>query len=110
MDACQRRIALIPPPRTGRVFPLPLIKSCSTRGNRSWCLITTKPPKEKRGMTDIYIELGGKKVIAWSLDWPGWCRIRTGEAAALRGVIDRHARYRPSAQLAGPDVSTSEPR
>ncbi len=34
-------------------------------------------------MTEIYIELGGKKAIAWSLEWPGWCRIRTSERGAL---------------------------
>src|SRR5260370_16954438 len=105
MDACQRRIALIPPPRTGRVFPLPLIKSCSTRGNRSWCLITTKPPKEKRGMTDIYIELGGKKVIAWSLEWPGWCRIPTAHEPPFQPLTATDPPYRLTAQLAHLELS-----
>jgi hypothetical protein len=39
-------------------------------------------------MTDIYVELGGKKAIAWSLEWPGWCRIRTNEAVALQAWVD----------------------
>src|SRR5260221_9076484 len=56
---------------------------------------------EKRGMTDIYVELGGKKAIAWSLEWPGWCRIRTSEAAALQALVDTQGRYRLIVQRAG---------
>ena len=37
-------------------------------------------------MTDIYVELGGKKAIAWSLEWPGWCRIRASEDGGCAGV------------------------
>jgi len=51
-------------------------------------------------MTDIYVELGGKKAIAWSLEWPGWCRIRTSEEAAVQALIDTEARYRLIAQRA----------
>src|SRR5438270_5807275 len=56
---------------------------------------------EKRGMTEIYIELGGKKAIAWSLEWPGWCRIRTSEAAAVQALIETETRYRLIAQRTG---------
>ena len=52
-------------------------------------------------MTDIYVELGGKKAIAWSLEWPGWCRIRTSEAAALQALVETQGRYRLIAQRAG---------
>jgi hypothetical protein len=52
-------------------------------------------------MTDIYIELGGKKAIAWSLEWPGWCRIRASEEAAVQALIETEARYRLIAQRAG---------
>ncbi len=52
-------------------------------------------------MTDIYIELGGKKAIAWSLEWPGWCRIRKSEEEAVQALIDTEARYRLIAQRAG---------
>src|SRR5436305_12345079 len=55
---------------------------------------------EKRGMTEIYIELGSKKAIAWSLEWPGWCRIRTSEAAAVQALIETEVRYRLIAQRA----------
>jgi hypothetical protein len=52
-------------------------------------------------MTEIYVELGGKKAIAWSLAWPGWCRIRTSEAAAVQALIETEPRYRLIAQRAG---------
>jgi hypothetical protein len=26
-------------------------------------------------MTDIYVEVGKKQAIAWSPEWPGWCRM-----------------------------------
>src|SRR5438876_11706958 len=52
-------------------------------------------------MTDIYVELAGKKAIAWSLEWPGWCRIRTSEATAVEALIETEARYRLIAQRAG---------
>ena len=56
-------------------------------------------------MTDIYVELGGKKAIAWSLEWPGWCRIRASEEAAVQALIDYEARYRLIAQRAGQDFA-----
>ena len=59
-------------------------------------------------MTDIYVELGGKKAIAWSLEWPGWCRIRTSEAAALQALIDYEVRYRLIAQRAGLDFAPGD--
>ena len=63
---------------------------------------------EKRGMTAIYVELGGKKAIAWSLEWPGWCRIRTSEEAAVQALIETEARYRLIAQRAGRDGNLVE--
>src|SRR5260370_8464049 len=64
---------------------------------------------EKRDMTDIYIELGGKKAIAWSLEWPGWCRIRTSEETALQALIDAAARYRLIAHRAKLDFAPGDP-
>lgn len=52
-------------------------------------------------MMDIYIELAGKKAIAWSLEWPGWCRIRASEPAAVQALIETEARYRLIAERAG---------
>ena len=54
-------------------------------------------------MTDIYLELAGKKAIAWSLEWPGWCRIRSNEETAVQALIDYEPRYRLIAQRAGLD-------
>jgi hypothetical protein len=59
-------------------------------------------------MADIYIELAGKKAIAWSLDWPGWCRIRASEAAALQDLSETEARYRLIAQRAGLSFAPGE--
>ena len=59
-------------------------------------------------MTDIYIELSGKKAIAWSLEWPGWCRIRTNEEAAMQALIDYEARYRLITQRAGQDFAPGD--
>src|SRR2546423_11053174 len=59
-------------------------------------------------MTEIYIELGGKKAIAWSLEWPGWCRIRTSEAAAVQALVDTQGRYRLIAQRAGLEVAPGD--
>ena len=59
-------------------------------------------------MTDIYVESGGKKAIAWSLEWPGWCRIRASEEAAVQALIDAEARYRLIAQQAGYDFAPGD--
>ena len=59
-------------------------------------------------MTDIYIELGGKKAIGWSLQWPGWCRIRASEEAAVQALIDYEDRYRLLAQRAGLDFAPGD--
>jgi len=56
-------------------------------------------------MTDIYVELGGKKAIAWSLEWPGWCRIRSSEEEAVQALIDYEDRYRLIAQKAELDFA-----
>jgi hypothetical protein len=52
-------------------------------------------------MTDIYIEAGKKKAVAWSLEWPGWCRIRRNEMEVVQALIDYEERYRLIAQRAG---------
>ncbi len=44
-------------------------------------------------MTDIYLELGSKKVVASAVDWPGWCRIGSSEDAAVQLLLDYAPRY-----------------
>jgi phytoene dehydrogenase-like protein len=59
-------------------------------------------------MTDIYLELAGKKAVAWSLEWPGWCRVRSNEEAAVQALIDYEPRYRLIAQRAGLDFAPGD--
>lgn len=59
-------------------------------------------------MTDIYLELAGKKAVAWSLEWPGWCRIRTREEEAVQALLDVEPRYRLIAQRAGLDFAPGD--
>ncbi len=59
-------------------------------------------------MTDIYIELAGRKAIAWSLEWPGWCRIRKSEEEAVQALIETEARYRIIAQRARLDFAPDD--
>ena len=59
-------------------------------------------------MTDIYVELGGKKAIAWSTEWPGWCRIRANEVEAVQALIDTEARYRLIARRAGQEFAPGD--
>lgn len=59
-------------------------------------------------MVDIYIEQAGKKTIAWSLEWPGWCRISKNEGSAIQALIDTEERYRLIAQRAGVDFEPGD--
>ncbi|MEV7970828.1 hypothetical protein AB0O34_33280 [Sphaerisporangium sp. NPDC088356] len=61
-------------------------------------------------MTDIYLEIGAKKVFACAYDWPGWCRIGKGEEGAIEALSEYVPRYRVIAERAGlpfePDAFT----
>ena len=61
-------------------------------------------------MTDIYLEIGPKRVFACAYDWPGWCRVAKGEEAALDALTEYVPRYRVIAGRAGlpfePDAFT----
>ncbi|MDH2429609.1 hypothetical protein [Sphaerisporangium sp. TRM90804] len=52
-------------------------------------------------MTDIYLEIGPKKVFACAYDWPGWCRVAKGEEAAIDALLEYAPRYRLVAERAG---------
>lgn len=43
--------------------------------------------------TDVYLEVGAKRVFACALDWPGWCRSGPDEASALQALMDYGLRY-----------------
>ncbi len=59
-------------------------------------------------MTDIYVELAGRKAVAWSLEWPGWCRIRKNEQEAMQALIETETRYRVIAHRAGLDFAPND--
>ncbi len=42
---------------------------------------------------DVYLEAGQKRIFAWALDWPGWCRSGRDEASALQALFDYGPRY-----------------
>ncbi|MFC4530529.1 hypothetical protein [Sphaerisporangium dianthi] len=52
-------------------------------------------------MTDVYLEIGPKKVFACAFDWPGWCRVAKGEENALAALAEYAPRYRTIAERAG---------
>jgi hypothetical protein len=59
-------------------------------------------------MTTIYLEQGKTKIVACSLEWPGWCRFGKTEDAALSALLDSAARYRVIAERAGVDFAPEE--
>jgi hypothetical protein len=52
-------------------------------------------------VTDVYLEVGRKRVFACALDWPGWSRSGTTEEDAIETLGRYAARYRPVAAEAG---------
>ena len=59
-------------------------------------------------MVDIYLELTDKKASAWSLEWPGWCRIHKSEETVLQYLQDTKERYRIIAQRANQTFEPGE--
>jgi hypothetical protein len=51
--------------------------------------------------TAVVVEVGGKRVFACALDWPGWCRAGRDEAAALAALAAYLPRYAVVAERAG---------
>ncbi len=49
----------------------------------------------------VYLEVGGKKVIAAALEWPGWLRSGRTEEQALDALLAYAPRYATVARLAG---------
>jgi len=39
-------------------------------------------------MTDGYLEIGKKRIVACALDWPGWARSARTEELALAALMD----------------------
>ncbi|HEY3007659.1 MAG TPA: hypothetical protein VGJ63_06270 [Micromonosporaceae bacterium] len=51
--------------------------------------------------TRVYLEVGGKRVFACSIDWPGWCRSGKTEELALDALAEYASRYAIVAKQAG---------
>src|ERR687889_79127 len=47
----------------------------------------------KKAQTEVYLEVGQKKIFAGALDWPGWCRSARDEGAALATLVEYAPRY-----------------
>jgi hypothetical protein len=47
----------------------------------------------QKARTEVYLEVGRKKVFAAALDWPGWCRSGSDEEAALAALAAYAPRY-----------------
>ena len=56
-------------------------------------------------MTKIYLEQGKTKIVACSLEWPGWCRFGKTQETALAALLDSAPRYRVIAERAGVDFA-----
>ena len=52
-------------------------------------------------MTDIYLELGNKRIFACAYDWPGWCRSGRDSDSALAALAAYLPRYLPVVREAG---------
>ena len=50
--------------------------------------------------TDVYLEVGSKRVFACALAWPGWCRSGKTEELALEALADYVPRYKVVAERA----------
>jgi hypothetical protein len=47
----------------------------------------------KKASTEVYLEVGQKKIFAGALDWPGWCRSASDEETALTRLVEYAPRY-----------------
>lgn len=59
-------------------------------------------------MTNIYLEVGEKKVAASALEWPGWCRLAKTEAEAIQALTEYGPRYQVIALRAGLEFNPGE--
>jgi hypothetical protein len=59
-------------------------------------------------VTDVYLEVGQKRVFAAAIDWPGWCRAAKDEQHALEALAAYAPRYAPVARAAGLTFPTTD--
>jgi hypothetical protein len=53
------------------------------------------------GRTEVFLEIGPKRVFACALDWPGWCRVGKDEELALEALAAYLRRYAAVVKEAG---------
>ena len=58
--------------------------------------------------TQIYLEVGTKKVFAGAIEWPGWCRSGRTEEAAMEALMSYGSRY--AAVMSAGRIRFSPPR
>ena len=51
------------------------------------------PSARRSAMTDVYLEVGTKRVFACAVEWPGWSRGGRSEAEALEALLAAAPRY-----------------
>lgn len=54
--------------------------------------------------TEVYLEVGKRRVFASALEWPGWCRSGRDEDGALAALAASAPRYAAVARAAGLDL------
>jgi polyisoprenoid-binding protein YceI len=52
-------------------------------------------------MTEVYLEIGKRRVFACARQWPGWCRPGRGEGPAMAALAAAAPRYAVVSALAG---------
>ena len=55
--------------------------------------------------TQVYLEVGKKRVFACAREWPGWCRSGRDEELALAALAEYAPRYAPVTREAGLEFS-----
>jgi hypothetical protein len=58
--------------------------------------------------TEIYLEIGRKRICAVALNWPGWCRCAKDEVRAAQTLLDYGPRYAAILRAAGLEVKVPE--
>jgi hypothetical protein len=67
--------------------------------------MATNPRRD--GPTEIYLEVGDRRVFACALDWPGWCRSGRHEEQAIEALAAYAPRYAAVPGPAGMRFPTS---
>jgi hypothetical protein len=60
-------------------------------------------------VTEVYLEIGKKKVFACALEWPGWARSGRTEELALEALLEYVPRYAIVAKEAGLRFKPADP-